>query len=109
MTKFPITIDFSSVDLDSLESEEDFKTEAKLLLPQALQKLGEYIGEQTWEELQKNLKQAGSKSKGSQLEKRKFIQETGRTYQRKASSREKQELEDYIVEQLRDLHSQRPR
>ncbi|MBD2450035.1 hypothetical protein H6G76_23300 [Nostoc sp. FACHB-152] len=109
MSKFPITIDFSSVDLDALETEEDFKTEAKQLLPQALQKLGESIGEQTWEELENNLKQGGSKSKGSQLEKRKFIQETGRTYQRKASSREKQELEDYIIEQLRDLHRQRPR
>jgi hypothetical protein len=109
MSKFQINIDFSSVDLDALETEEDFKTEAKLLLPQALQKLGESIGERTWEELENNLKQAGSKSKGSQLERRKFIQETGRTYQRKASSREKQELEVYIVEQLRDLHSQRPR
>jgi len=109
MSKFTIDIDFSSVDLDALETEEDFKTEAKLLLPQALQKLGESIGEQTWEELQKNLKQGGSKSKGSQLEKRKFIQETGRTYQRKASSREKQELEDYIIEQLRNLQSKRPR
>jgi hypothetical protein len=109
MSKFQINIDFSSVDLDALETEEDFKAGAKLLLPQALQKLGESIGEQTWEELQKNLKPSGSKSKGSLLEKRKFIQETGRTYQRKASNREKQELEDYIVEELRNLHSQRPR
>jgi len=109
MSKFQIDIDFSDVDLNSLETEEDFKREAKILLPQALQKLGESIAEQTWEELQKNLKQGGSKSKGSPLEKRKFIQETGRTYQRKASSREKQELEDYIVEELNIFRNQRGR
>ncbi|MBE9003685.1 hypothetical protein IQ259_01235 [Fortiea sp. LEGE XX443] len=109
MSKFQIDIDFSSIELNTLDTDEDFKREAKTLLPQALQKLGESVGEQTWEELQKNLKQVGSKSKGSQLEKRKFIQETGRTYQRKASSREKQELEDYIVEQLRNLQNQKGR
>ncbi|CDN14599.1 hypothetical protein RintRC_0921 [Richelia intracellularis] len=38
--------------------------------------------------------------KVSQSEKRRFIQETGKNYQRKASNRERQELEDYIVEQL---------
>ncbi|MCC5641037.1 hypothetical protein LC593_35460 [Nostoc sp. CHAB 5844] len=109
MSKFQIDIDFSNIELNTLETDEDLHREAKILLPQALQKLGESIGEQTWEELQKNLQQAGSKSKGSQLEKRKFIQETGRTYQRKASSREKQELEDYIVEQLRILQNQTSR
>lgn len=107
MTKYQINIDFTNVDLNNLETEEDFKREAKILLPQALIKLGENIGEQTWEELQNNLKQPGTKYKASPSEKRKFIQETGRTYQRKASSREKQELEDYIVEQLRLFQSQK--
>ncbi|MBE9210648.1 hypothetical protein IQ244_29925 [Nostoc sp. LEGE 06077] len=106
MSKFQIDIDFSNIDVNALETDEDFHREAKALLPQALQKLGESIGEKTWEELQKNLQQAGSKAKGSQLEKRKFIQETGRTYQRRASSREKQELEDYLVEELRTLQNQ---
>ncbi|BAY18918.1 hypothetical protein NIES2109_55320 [Nostoc sp. HK-01] len=105
MSKFQIDIDYSNVELNALETDEDFHREAKTLLPQALQKLGESIGEQTWEELQKNLQKSGSKSKGSQLEKRKFIQETGRTYQRRASGREKQELEDYIVDQLRSLQN----
>ncbi|MBH8554072.1 hypothetical protein I8751_17210 [Nostocaceae cyanobacterium CENA357] len=104
MSKFQIDIDFSSVDLASLETEEDYQREAKILLPQALFKVGETIGEKTWEELNKNLKEPGMKQRSSQSEKRRFIQETGRTYQRKASSREKQELEEYIVEQLRTYH-----
>ncbi|MBW4612800.1 MAG: hypothetical protein KME21_05870 [Desmonostoc vinosum HA7617-LM4] len=106
MSKFQINIDFSSVDLASLETEEDFKREAKILLPQALVKVGENVGEQTWEELQKKLNKPGAKSKGSPNEKRKFIQETGKVYQRNASSRDKQELEDYIVEQLRIFQNQ---
>ncbi len=101
MSKFQIEIDFSSVDLASLETEEDFQREAKNLLPKALVKLGENVGEETWEELQKKLKGQGLKVNSSPSEKRKFIQETGRTYQRKASNRERQELEDYIIEQLR--------
>ena len=100
MSKFQISIDFSDVDLASLETEDDFRQEAKKLLPKALVKLGETVGEKTWEELQKSLKGSGK----SQSEKRKFIQETGRNYQRNASSREKQELEDYIVEELRNLN-----
>ncbi|MEH2060799.1 MAG: hypothetical protein V7K50_00765 [Nostoc sp.] len=94
-------IDFSNIDLASLETEEDFQREAKMLLPKALVKLGESVGEKTWEELQVKLQATGGKLKSSPSEKRRFIQETGRTYQRNASNREKQELEDYIVEQLR--------
>ncbi|WP_414519171.1 hypothetical protein [Nostoc sp. PCC 9305] len=101
MSKFQIDIDFSNIDLASLETEEDFQREAKMLLPKALVKLGESVGEKTWEELQEKLQATGAKLKSSPSEKRRFIQETGRTYQRNASNREKQELEDYIVEQLR--------
>jgi hypothetical protein len=104
MGKFQIDIDFSSVDLASLETEEDFQREAKILLPQALFKVGETVGEKTWEELHKSLNEPGTKQRSSQSDKRRFIQETGRTYQRNASSREKQELQEYIVEQLRIYH-----
>ncbi|MHC5860210.1 hypothetical protein [Nostoc sp.] len=101
MSNFQIEIDFSNIDLASLETEEDFQKEAKILLPKALVKLGESVGEKTWEELQQKLQATGGKLKSSPSEKRRFIQETGRTYQRNASNREKQELEEYIVEQLR--------
>ncbi|RCJ39216.1 hypothetical protein A6770_12305 [Nostoc minutum NIES-26] len=104
MSKFQINIDFSNVDFTSLETDDDFTREAKILLPQALVKLGETVGEKTWEELNKT-KGTGTKQKSSQSEKRKFIQETGKNYQRHASNRERQELEEYIVEQLR-IHKQ---
>jgi hypothetical protein len=101
MSKFEIDIDldFSTVDLASLETDDDFQREAKNLLPKALVQLGERVGERTWEELQKGMK-------GQQSQKRKFIQETGRTYQRNASSRERQELQDYIIDKLRHYKRQ---
>ncbi|MFN6561447.1 MAG: hypothetical protein RMY28_016855 [Nostoc sp. ChiSLP01] len=105
MSKFQINIDFSNIDLAALETEEDFQREAKILLPKVLVKLGENVGEKTWEELQQKLKGSGG-IKSSQSEKRRFIQETGRTYQRNASNRERQELQVYIVEQLRQHKQQ---
>ncbi len=106
MSKFQIDIDFSKLDLANLETEEDFQKEAKGFLSQALIKLGENVGEQTWEELQKNLKATGTKVNSSASEKRKFIQETGRTYHRNASNVLKEELKDYIIEQLREYKRQ---
>lgn len=95
-----IEIDINSIDFDSLETDEDFRSEAQRLLPKALVQVGEAMAEKTWEELQKDMQKSGMKSGGSQNAKRKFIQETKRTYQRNASSREKRELEDYLVEKL---------
>ena len=106
MSKFQIDIDFSNIDLASLETEEDFQREARTLLPKVLVKVGESVGEKTWEELQQKLQGTGGKLKSSPSEKRRFMQETGRTYQRNASKRERQELEDYIVEQLRQHKQQ---
>jgi hypothetical protein len=97
-------VDFRSVDVSSLETEDDFRNEAKRLLPTALLKLGEAIAERTWEELQKNLTKPGAKPKSSSSEKRQFVRETGRNYQRSASSRERQELEDYIIDRLRNYY-----
>ncbi len=102
MNKFDeIQIDFKGVDFDSLETEEDFRKEAQRLLPEALVQLGEVMAEKTWEELQKEMQKSGIKSGASQSAKRKFIQETKRNYQRNANSRDKRELEDYIVEKIR--------
>ena len=103
MNKFDeieIEIDVKEIDFDSLESDEDFRSEAQRLLPKALVQVGEAMAEKTWEELQKEMQKSGIKSGASQSAKRKFVQETKRTYQRNASSRDKRELEDYIVEQL---------
>ncbi|WP_414618739.1 hypothetical protein [Calothrix sp. CCY 0018] len=101
MNKFDeIEVDFKTVDFASLDTDEDFRKEAQRLLPQTLVQVGEAMAEKTWDELQKEMQKSGMKAGASQSAKRKFVQETKRTYQRNASSREKRELEDYIVEQL---------
>jgi hypothetical protein len=101
MHKFDhIQIDFKTVDFASLDTDEDFRKEAQRLLPQTLVQVGEAMAEKTWDELQKEMQKSGMKAGGSVSAKRKFVQETKRTYQRNASSRDKRELEDYIVEQL---------
>ncbi|MBF2017090.1 MAG: hypothetical protein HC836_30590 [Richelia sp. RM2_1_2] len=102
MSKFDdIEIDLKTIDFASLDTDEDFRQEAQRLLPQALVQVGEAMAEKTWDELQKEMQKAGMKSSASVSAKRKFIQETKRTYQRNVSSREKRELEDYIIEQMR--------
>ena len=102
MNKFDeIEIDFKGVDFDSLETEDDFRKEAQRLLPEALVQLGEVVAEKTWEDLQREMQKTGVKAGNSQSAKRKFVQETKRTYQRNASSRDKRELEDYIIERIR--------
>lgn len=103
MSKFDdIDIDMGSVDFTSLETDEDFQLEAQRLLPAALTKLGESVAERTWEELQNPQNNSSVKLKSSQSEKRRFIQETARSYQRQASRRERKELEEYILEKLRE-------
>ncbi len=103
MHKFDnIEVDFKTVDFASLDTDEDFRKEAQRLLPQTLVQVGEAMAEKTWDELQKEMQKSGMKAGGSQSAKRKFVQETKRTYQRNASSRDKRELEDYIVEKLRE-------
>lgn len=102
MNKFDdIEIDLKNVDFASLDTEEDFRQEAQKLLPQALVQVGEAMAEKTWDELQKEMQKSGMKSSASVSAKRKFVQETKRTYQRNASSRDKRELEEYIIEQIR--------
>lgn len=67
-----------------------------------LVKLGEAVGEQTWNAMQKGLKSPGLKVNTSSGEKRKFVKEAGNNYQRQVSARERKTIEDVIVQQLRD-------
>ena len=101
MQKNQIKIDFTQIDFSSLETEDDFRTEAKRLLPEALVQIGEAIGEETWNALQEGQKGSGLKVSTSPSEKRKFIKDAGKNYQRGATARDRKEIEDYIVEQLR--------
>lgn len=101
MQKNQIKIDFTQIDFSSLETEDDFRTEAKRLLPEALVQIGEAMGEETWNALQEGQKGSGLKVSTSPSEKRKFIKDAGKNYQRGATARDRKEIEDYIVEQLR--------
>ncbi len=102
MSKHQITIDFRHVDVSMLQKEDDFRKEAKKLLPHVLIQVGEAMGEETWNALQKKLKGTGMKPTVSSTEKRKFVKEAGKNYEKEASSKDKKELEDYIVQKLRE-------
>ncbi|MBE9213633.1 hypothetical protein IQ247_13315 [Plectonema cf. radiosum LEGE 06105] len=103
MSKIDLKIKIGNVNLRSLETEDDIHKEAKRLLPQALVEIGEATAETTWVELQKQMKKSGMKPNSSSSDKRKFIQEAGRNYQRSATSTHKREIENHIVEQIRKL------
>lgn len=106
MQEYLLKIDFRNVDLASVETEDDFHREAKRLLPGYLVQLGEAVAERTWDESQKRLKSPGVKLNTSSSDKRKFIKEAGKNYQRKASTKDRKQLEDYIVQQLRSYKEQ---
>lgn len=101
MQKNLIKIDFGQIDVSSLETEDDFRAEARRLLPEALIQIGEAMGEETWNALQQGQKGSGLKISTSSSEKRKFVRDAGKNYQRGATARDRKEIEDYIVEQLR--------
>jgi transposase len=100
MQKPQIRIEFRHVDLSGLETEDDFRREAKRLLPEALVQLGEAIGEETWNTLQKGLRGSKFKVNTSSSEKQKFVKEAGKNYKTKASAKDRKEIENYIVQQL---------
>lgn len=101
MMNYSIKLNLGDVNISSLQSEDDLRREAKRLLPRVLVQVGESVGEKTWEAIRKGLKGPHFKPNTSATEKRKFIQEAGRNYQRSASSQDKRKLEDDIVEHLK--------
>ena len=54
-----IKIDLGRVDYDNLKTDEDIRREARRILPQVLAQIGEAMGEETWNLLQKSLKGSG--------------------------------------------------
>jgi hypothetical protein len=70
-------------------------------MPGALRKLGQASAEIAWKELQKAFSGPGFKSNKSASDKRKFIEEAGKEYARKAGVHDRKELEDHIVAQIR--------
>jgi len=97
-----IKIDLGRVDYDNLKTDEDIRREARRILPQVLAQIGEAMGEETWNLLQKSLKGSGLNTSASSVEKKKFIREKGQEYKLKASAIDKNRLEKDIIYQLRE-------
>ena len=101
-----IKISLGEVDLDSLHTEEDIRAAAKKLILTALKEICEAAAETMWKEMQKAFSGPGFKANNSASDKQKFIADAGRKYAREASAKDKKELEDYIVEQIRSRKSE---
>lgn len=101
MDKIDVEINLGEIEFGALNTEEEIRAEARKLVPKALRKIGEASAETLWIQMQKAFRGSGFKANHSSLDKRKFIEEGGKKYARETSSRDKQELEDYIVEQIR--------
>jgi len=98
-------ISLGNVDVSRLETDEDFRREAKRLLPSALEQVGRAAGEEAWNAIRKAFHGPGMKRSTSPSEKRKFIQESARNYRQKADAKTKREIEDLIVQKLRGMKS----
>lgn len=103
MATHNIRIDLGSVDFGSLHSDDDFRREAKRLLPAAMVKLGQEVGEKAWKALQDGFRgMPGIKVNSSSAEREKFVREAGQEYRNQASASDRQELEDHIISQLKE-------
>ena len=97
-----ISIDLGYVNFDLLKTDNDFRREAQRILPNAIVKMGESFGEKAWDTLQKSFKGSAIKMNTSSSDKQKFIRESGENYKRTISSKEKKDLEEYIIRLLHE-------
>lgn|GEM_PF-1065186 len=104
MSTLTFSIPLGSVDLDKLESDEDFRREAQRLVPDALTRIGEKTAEVAWTALQKSFRGIpGFKGNSSSSDKSRFIREGGQNHRRSASAQDRRAIEDHIIEQLREM------
>lgn len=84
-----------SINLE-LKDDEAIQEEATRQLPDALMKIGEQVGEATFGEIQKSFKLSFS-------EKKKFIREAGKNFKKSASSKERRDIKELLVQHIKDL------
>ncbi len=96
-------IKLGNIDVSRLETDEDFRREAKRLLPSALEQVGTVAGEEAWNAMRKAFRGSTIKMSDSASEKRKFIQESAREYRQTADAKTKREIEAVIIEKLRQM------
>lgn len=104
MMDLSFSLPLGSVDLDRLETDDDFHREARRLVPDVLARIGEKTAEVAWTELQKSFRGIpGFKGNSSSSDKSRFIREAGEKHRRTASAHDRQVVEDHIVHQLREM------
>lgn len=94
-------INLGNINYSTLKTDDDIRREARRVLPNVILQIGEIVGEEAWNELQKALKGSMFKPSPSSAEKQKFIRESAQEYKRKISSKEKTDLENEIILELR--------
>ena len=95
------TLELGKVDLASLRTEEDFQKAAQRLLPTVLLQAGERLGEKTWNYLHKG--GGPVKPNATADDRKRFVREMGKNYQRQANTKDRKALEDQIIMQLKEL------
>lgn len=94
-------INLGDINHSTLKTDDDIRREAQRILPNVILQIGEVVGEEAWNVLQKALKGSMFKSSSSSAEKQKFIRESAQDYKRKISPKEKMDLENEIIAELR--------
>ena len=94
-------INLGNINYSTLKTEDDIRREAQRILPNVILQIGEVVGEEAWNALQKAFKGSMFKPSPSSAEKQKIIRESAQEYKRKISSKEKTDLEKEIILELR--------
>ena len=109
MVNHKFQIKLGSINYSTLRTDDDIRREAQRILPDAILQVGEAVGEEAWYALQKALKGSMFKASSSSAEKQKFIRESAQEYKRKISPKEKTDLENEIILELRQSLDKRAR
>jgi hypothetical protein len=93
-------INLGNINYFVLKTDDDIRREAQRILPHVILQIGEVVGEEAWNTLQKSFKGSMFKAIPSSAEKQKFIRESAQEYKRKISPKEKSDLENEIILEL---------
>jgi hypothetical protein len=94
-------INLGNINNSTLKTDDDIRREAQRILPNVILQIGEVVGEEAWNALQTAFKGSIFKTSPSSAEKQKFIRESAQDYKRKISFKEKTDLENEIISELR--------
>jgi hypothetical protein len=94
-------INLGNINHSTLKTDDDIRREAQRILPNVILQIGEVVGEEAWNVIQTAFKGSMFKPSSSPAERQKFIRESAQEYKRKISSKEKTDLENEIISELR--------